>query len=86
MLDINQNSCNNGLTFNKQGDIMKSKAYQVKVTKIGLLSKSESMLCNNRGKTIVCLATAKKWAKEYEQKFIRTNHDMRQVLIQVIPY
>jgi hypothetical protein len=65
---------------------MKSKAYQVKVTKIGVLSTQESFLCNNRGKTIVCYATAKKWAEKYKNMFINTNHNMREVLIQIVRY
>jgi len=65
---------------------MKSKAYQVKITKIGVLSTHESFLCNNRGKTIVCLSTAKKWAEQYRQKFINTGHKFGEVLIQVLPY
>jgi hypothetical protein len=65
---------------------MKSKAYQVKITKIGVLSTHESFLCNDKGKTIICYATAKKWAEKYRQMFINTNHDMRQVLIQIVRY
>ena len=65
---------------------MKSKSYQVKITKINNLHTHTSMLCNNQGKTIVCLATAKKWAEQYRQKFINTNHKFGEVLIQILPY
>lgn len=66
---------------------MKTKAYQVKITKVLLNGKLfESMLCNNKGKTIVSLPTAKKWAEDYRQKFINNNTKFGEVLIQILPY
>lgn len=65
---------------------MKSQAYQVKVTKHINGVTSSSMLCDSRGKTIMCLQTAKKWADTYRDKFLRTNHKFGEVLIQILPY
>lgn len=66
---------------------MKSKAYQVKITKVLKGGKLfESVLCNNSGKTIVSLPTAQKWAENYRIKFMNTNHKFGEVLIQILPY
>ena len=65
---------------------MKMQAYQVKVTKHINGVTSSSMLCDSRGKTIMCLQTAKKWADTYREKFLRTNHKFGEVLIQILPY
>lgn len=65
---------------------MKSTPYQVKITKIINNHTHISMLCNDKGKTIVCLSTAKKWAENYRQKFINTNHKFGEALIQILPY
>lgn len=55
------------------------KKYQVELYKDGVFF---SVLANTKGKTKLCLSTAKKWAKEYTNTFL-TNRDCLQVLLKI---
>ena len=53
--------------------------YQVEIFKNGVFY---SVLCNSKGKTKMCLATARKWAKAYTKTFL-DNPDCLQTLLKI---
>ena len=55
------------------------KKYQVEVYKNNVFF---SVLANSKGKTKLCHATARKWAKEYTKTFL-TNPDCLQTLVKI---
>ena len=56
------------------------KQYQVEVFKDGVFY---SVLANSKGKTKLCLATARKWASDYSKTFL-TSPDCLQTLLKII--
>lgn len=73
-------------SITKRDNIMKK--YYVEITETNRLTKSEStsILCNNKGKTIVCRSTAKKWAKNYETMINSKVHIFIDTLITIKEY
>ena len=56
--------------------------YQVNLIKDGVF---HSVLCNDKGKKNVCLATAKKWANTFQNTWLKSeDKDCLQILLQIV--